>query len=48
MEAAVNALHECNIADSQIHYEFFGPALQLNTKLLWTSPVCAVLVFSIA
>ena len=32
MEAAVNALHECNIADSQIHYEFFGPALQLNTK----------------
>ncbi|WP_432703223.1 NO-inducible flavohemoprotein [Lysinibacillus sphaericus] len=32
MEAAVNSLHECNIADSQIHYEFFGPALQLNTK----------------
>jgi len=32
MEAAINALHECNIADSQIHYEFFGPALQLNTK----------------
>ncbi|WP_274307486.1 NO-inducible flavohemoprotein [Solibacillus daqui] len=32
MEAAINALHECNIPDSQIHYEFFGPAMQLNTK----------------
>ncbi|WP_431027758.1 NO-inducible flavohemoprotein [Lysinibacillus sp. LZ02] len=32
MEAAVNALHECHIPDNQIHYEFFGPALQLNTK----------------
>lgn len=32
MEAAINALHECNIPNSQIHYEFFGPALQLNTK----------------
>ncbi len=32
METTINALHECNIDDSQIHYEFFGPALQLNTK----------------
>ncbi|MFJ7953605.1 NO-inducible flavohemoprotein [Lysinibacillus sp. NPDC096418] len=32
IEAAINALHECNIPNSQINYEFFGPALQLNTK----------------
>lgn len=32
METTINALHECNIDDRQIHYEFFGPALQLNTK----------------
>ncbi|MEK4229350.1 NO-inducible flavohemoprotein [Solibacillus sp. FSL H8-0538] len=32
MEAAVNELRELNIPNSQIHYEFFGPALQLGTK----------------
>ncbi len=32
LEAAITALHECNIPDSQIHFEFFGPAMQLNTK----------------
>ena len=29
MEAVLNHLHEIGIADEKIHYEFFGPAMQL-------------------
>ena len=30
MEAVLNHLHEIGIADEKIHYEFFGPAMQLT------------------
>ena len=29
MEAVLNHLHEIGISDEKIHYEFFGPAMQL-------------------
>jgi nitric oxide dioxygenase len=29
MEAVIKNLHEIGVKDEKIHYEFFGPAMQL-------------------